>query len=157
MSSYCQKIAALIKKKLWFRKNFDENFMISGGEGWSVSVEIQKVLMFFQNISALVWAAYTAGKTFQTKQDAPLARFCLIESWWVVLFTQYAVHYITFTAQYYISLTSFEVWASLSQPIYSKSVCFMIVGALVTWAIYTQGQLLLWSSLIITGIVPGYK
>jgi len=34
---------------------------------------------------------------------------------------------------------------------------FLIVGALVTWAIYTQGQLLLWSSLIITGVVPGYK
>ena len=33
----------------------------------------------------------------------------------------------------------------------------MIVGALVTWAIYTQEQLLLWSSLIITGVVPGYK
>jgi len=33
----------------------------------------------------------------------------------------------------------------------------VIVGALVTWAIYTQGQLLLWSSLIITGVVPGYK
>ena len=33
----------------------------------------------------------------------------------------------------------------------------LIVGALVTWAIYTQGQLLLWSSLIITGVVPGYK
>jgi len=33
----------------------------------------------------------------------------------------------------------------------------MIVGALVIWAIYTQGQLLLWSSLIITGVVPGYK
>jgi len=33
----------------------------------------------------------------------------------------------------------------------------MIVGALVTWAIYTQGQLLLWSNLIITGVVPGYK
>jgi len=32
-----------------------------------------------------------------------------------------------------------------------------VVGALVTWAIYTQGQLLLWSSLIITGVVPGYK
>jgi len=34
---------------------------------------------------------------------------------------------------------------------------FLIVGALVTWAIYTQGQLLLWSSLIITGVVPGYR
>jgi len=33
----------------------------------------------------------------------------------------------------------------------------MIVGALVTWAIYTQGQLLLWSSLIVTGVVLGYK
>jgi len=33
----------------------------------------------------------------------------------------------------------------------------LIVGALVTWAIYTQGHLLLWSSLIITGDVPGYK
>jgi len=33
----------------------------------------------------------------------------------------------------------------------------MIVGALVTWAIYTQGQLLSWSSLIITGDVLGYK
>jgi len=33
----------------------------------------------------------------------------------------------------------------------------MMVGALVTWAIHTQGQLLLWSSLIITGLVPGYK
>jgi len=33
----------------------------------------------------------------------------------------------------------------------------IIVGALVTWAIYTQGQLLLWSSLIITGVVSGYK
>jgi len=55
----------------------------------------------------------------------------------------------------------------------------MIVGTVVTWAIYTQGQLLLWSSLInrsrcplgykpcdhrkiessliITGVVPGYK
>ena len=33
----------------------------------------------------------------------------------------------------------------------------VIVGALVTWAIYTHGQLLLWSSLIITGVVPGYK
>jgi len=33
----------------------------------------------------------------------------------------------------------------------------LIVGDLVTWAIYTQGQLLLWSSLIITGVVPGYK
>jgi len=33
----------------------------------------------------------------------------------------------------------------------------MIVGALVTWAIYIQGQLLLWSSLITTGVVPGYK
>ena len=33
----------------------------------------------------------------------------------------------------------------------------LIVGALVTWAIYTQGQLLLWSGLIITGVVPGYK
>ena len=74
------------QKNLWFRKNFDENFIISGGEGWSVSVEIQKVLMFFQNISAVVWAAYTAGKTFETKQDAPLARFCLIKSWWVDLF-----------------------------------------------------------------------
>ena len=31
----------------------------------------------------------------------------------------------------------------------------MIVGVLVTWPIYTQGQLLLWSSLIITGVVPG--
>jgi len=34
---------------------------------------------------------------------------------------------------------------------------FLIGGAWVTWAIYTQGQLLLWSSLIITGVVPGYK
>jgi len=33
----------------------------------------------------------------------------------------------------------------------------VIVEALVTWAIYTQGQLLLWSSLIITGVVPGYN
>jgi len=33
----------------------------------------------------------------------------------------------------------------------------LIAGTLVTWAIYTQGQLLLWSSLIITGVVPGYK
>jgi len=33
----------------------------------------------------------------------------------------------------------------------------LIVGVLVTWAIYTQGQLLLWSSLIITGVVPRYK
>jgi len=33
----------------------------------------------------------------------------------------------------------------------------MIVGVLVTWAIYTQASLLLWSSLIITGVVPGYK
>jgi len=32
-----------------------------------------------------------------------------------------------------------------------------LVGVLVTWAVYTQGQLLLWSSLIITGVVPGYK
>jgi len=32
----------------------------------------------------------------------------------------------------------------------------LIVGALVTWAIYTQGQLL-WSRLIITRVVPGYK
>jgi len=30
---------------------------------------------------------------------------------------------------------------------------YLIVGTLVTWAIYTQGQLLLWSSLIITGVV----
>jgi len=29
----------------------------------------------------------------------------------------------------------------------------MIVGALVTWAIYTQGKLLLWSSLIVKGVV----
>ena len=33
----------------------------------------------------------------------------------------------------------------------------IIVGALVTWAIYTQGQLLLVVSLIIRGVVPGYK
>jgi len=33
----------------------------------------------------------------------------------------------------------------------------LMVGALITWAIYTQGQPLLWSSLIITGVVPGYK
>jgi len=33
----------------------------------------------------------------------------------------------------------------------------LIVGAFVTWDIYTQGQLLLWSNLIITGVVPGYK
>jgi len=31
----------------------------------------------------------------------------------------------------------------------------LIVGALVTWAIYTQEQLLLCSSLIITSVVPG--
>jgi len=43
--------------------------------------------------------------------------------------------------------------------VWAKMKCLnmsMIVGALVTWAIYTQGQLLLWSSLIITGVVPGY-
>jgi len=39
----------------------------------------------------------------------------------------------------------------------SSWMTVMIVGALVTWAIYTQGQLLLWSSLITTGVVPGYK
>jgi len=33
----------------------------------------------------------------------------------------------------------------------------VIVGALVTWTIYTQKQLLLWSSLIITRMDPGYK
>jgi len=33
----------------------------------------------------------------------------------------------------------------------------MIVGALGTWTIYTQGQLLLWSSLIITRVVLGHK
>jgi len=33
----------------------------------------------------------------------------------------------------------------------------LIVGAFVTWAIYTQGQLLLWSRLITTGVVPGYQ
>jgi len=33
----------------------------------------------------------------------------------------------------------------------------VIVGALATWAIYTQGQLLLCPSLIITGVVRGYK
>jgi len=31
----------------------------------------------------------------------------------------------------------------------------LIVGALVTWAMYKQGQLLLWWSLIIKGVVPG--
>jgi len=32
----------------------------------------------------------------------------------------------------------------------NKIGSFVIVGALVTWAIYTQGQLLLWSSLILS-------
>ena len=33
----------------------------------------------------------------------------------------------------------------------------MIVGTLVTWTIYTQGQFLLLSSLITRGVVPSYK
>jgi len=51
-------------------------------------------------------------------------------------------------------------WAIYTQGqllLWSRAHNLMIVGALVTWAIYTQGQLLLWSSLIITGVVPGYK
>jgi len=58
--------------------------------------------------------------------------------------------------------TSKEIWWSrlvdCKEPVCPFAGTFvMIVGVLVTWAIYTQGQLLLWSSLIITGAVPGYK
>ena len=58
--------------------------------------------------------------------------------------------------------TSIEIWWSRlvdgKEPVCTVAGTFvMIVGALVTWALYTQGQLLLWSSLIITGVVPGYK
>jgi len=42
-------------------------------------------------------------------------------------------------------------------PLTHRALTVIIVGALVTWAIYNQGQLLLWSSLIITGAVPGYN
>ena len=53
--------------------------------------------------------------------------------------------------------TSKEIWWSRQvdgkEPVCPFAETFvMIVGALVTWAIYTQGQLLLWSSLIIRGV-----
>jgi len=56
--------------------------------------------------------------------------------------------------------TSIEIWWSRlvdgKEPVYPFAGTFvMIVGALVTWAIYTQGQHN--RSLIITGVVPGYK
>ena len=58
--------------------------------------------------------------------------------------------------------TSIEIWWSRlvdgKEPVCPFAGTFvMIVRVLVTWAIYTQGQLLLWSRLIITGDVPGYK
>jgi len=58
--------------------------------------------------------------------------------------------------------TSIEIWWSRlvdgKEPVCPFAGTFVvIVGALVTWAIYTQGQLLLWWSLIITGVVPGDK
>jgi len=58
--------------------------------------------------------------------------------------------------------TSIEIWWSRLVD-YKEPVCpfagtfVMIVAGLVTWAIYTQGQLLLVVSLIIRGVVPGYK
>ena len=42
-------------------------------------------------------------------------------------------------------------------PRTDRGTFVMIFGALVTLAICTQGQLLLWSSLITTGVVPGYR
>jgi len=61
--------------------------------------------------------------------------------------------------------TSIEIWWLRSRIVDRKEpVCpfagtfVMIVGALVTWAIYTQGQLLSWSSLILfCGVHKAYS
>ena len=50
-----------------------------------------------------------------------------------------------------------QVLTSISLVVATDMQRHMIVGAFFHWAINTQRQLKLGSSLIITGVVPGYK
>jgi len=97
------------------------------------------------------------GDMRSSSQSRPVINF-----YWPIVHSQFhdIKYYVFWTGYFCTPARSLNTpWWVITHvlPGTDRGTFVMIVETLVIWAIYTQGQLLLWSSLIVTGVVPGYK